>query len=60
VLSISNAVIPAKLLPLVCDTAAVRAQVQQRSAAGSEAVAMQAGTVAVGWAKLARKKIHFD
>jgi len=34
-LSISDAVIPAKLLRLVCDTAAVRAQVQQRSAAGS-------------------------
>jgi hypothetical protein len=36
-LSISDAVIPAKLLRLVCDTAAVRARVQQRSASGSQA-----------------------
>jgi len=37
VLSISDTPIPAKLLRLVCDTAAVRARVQQRSAAGSAA-----------------------
>jgi hypothetical protein len=36
-LNISDAVIPAKLLRLVCDTAAVRARVQQRRAAGSGA-----------------------
>jgi hypothetical protein len=35
-LSIPDAIIPAKLLRLVGDTAAVRARVQQRSAAGSE------------------------
>jgi len=36
VLSVSGAVIPAKLLRLVCDTAAVRAGGQKRSAAGSD------------------------